>query len=122
MPTLIITPHLEPGGYHTDRFAVGLLSSSEPLGKPTRRPIYDTARILQARGLGSRMLRFRHAKGPAKISCSGLCSELARWTVEELKRQGLRRVPWREVDYTRFGKPGDISGSSSGSGSASGDV
>jgi hypothetical protein len=61
--------------------------------RPTRQPLYDGARELLALGYSPRtVVRVRHAGG---IAMRGVVGELAKWTIEERDRGGLRKVLWK---------------------------
>ena len=80
---------LVPVGQGKFRALLGDLS----ITRPTRQPLFDGARSMLALGYpATTVVRVRH-KGT--IAMSGEVGELARWSVEERDRGGLRKVLWK---------------------------
>jgi hypothetical protein len=101
MLRLILRPHLEPGGFHTDRFDAYL--DSELIVGPTRQPWYDAARALLARGYPpDALLTMRHEKGAQDSFVPRPIGALAELTVEESDRSGLRVRKYRSFPGGRL--------------------
>lgn len=61
----------------------------------SRQPTYAGARALLAEGMApDTLLQVRHTGSPY-IAMSGKLADLARWSVSESDRSGLRRVEWQ---------------------------
>ena len=68
--------------------------------------IFGTARALLALGFtADTLLEFRHV-GSDIIAASGTVGELAKWTIKERDRSGLRKERWQPYD-AEFFFPGD---------------
>ncbi|MGH6895770.1 MAG: hypothetical protein ACREJ5_04385 [Geminicoccaceae bacterium] len=85
MITLTLTPRIERGGYHLDRFDAYLgddliVASRQPLSRG-----HDPAE----------MMTVRHARHNFDSFEPRPIGELARWTIEESSRSGLQRRTWR---------------------------
>ena len=95
MITLHTRPHIEGGGGHLDRFDASVAGEHIVL---SRQPAYAGARALIATGRDPDTLvvvasHDRNGKPNAPWPPQRL-GELAKWTIEELDRQGLRRRKW----------------------------
>ena len=85
--TIVLTPVPSRPG----RYAAAL--GSEELCR-SRQPLYDSARVLLARGVPpGTVIEARHA-GSAIIGMRSTLGDAAQWSVEETDRDGLRRVRW----------------------------
>jgi hypothetical protein len=90
--TLILRPHIERGGYHTDRFDAYL---GDELICVSRQPLYDGARALLDLGYHpDTPLTIRHADKDPSFEPRSI-TELAQWTITERDRAGLSRERWR---------------------------
>ena len=94
--TLRTKPHIERGGYHTDRFDAYVGSEHIVL---SRQPAYDGARKLIAKGYDPDTLvviagEDSRGKPNAPWPPQRL-GELAKWTVWESDKGGLERREWR---------------------------
>ena len=66
--------------------------------KPMKVPIFGAARALLALGFTpDTLLEFRHV-GSGIIAAGGIVGELAKWTVRERDRGGLRRELWEPYE------------------------
>ena len=95
MITLHTKPHIERGGWHLDRFDAYVDGDHVVL---SRQPAYAGARALIAKGHDPDTLvvvagEDRNGKPSAPWPPQRL-GELAKWTIEESDRQGLRRRKW----------------------------
>jgi hypothetical protein len=92
---LILHPHIEPGGYHLDKFDAYL---DDELILTSRSPLYSGARELLKRGLSPDvLLTIRHVGKTYDSFKLRPIGELAKWTVEESKT-GLKRREFRPFD------------------------
>ena len=95
---LIARPHLERGGFHLDRFDAYL---DDELITTSRQPLLDGARALLARGFDpDALLTMRHAGRDYDSFRPQAIGELAKWTITERDRKGLRRERWRSPKRT----------------------
>jgi hypothetical protein len=100
--TLTLRPHLERGGYHTDRFDCCL---DDALIVTSRQPRHDAARELLARGFPPEsLLRIEHAGAwPDPTIVPQPIGDLAEWTFEESDAGGIKRRRWRPFGMPRNG-------------------
>jgi hypothetical protein len=67
--------------------------------------MFDTARVLQARGIpADTLLEFQHVGSPI-IAARGRLGELARWVVTEADRGGLKKRLWQP--FVRWSDDGE---------------
>jgi hypothetical protein len=97
MIELTLRPHIERGGYHTERFDAYL---GDELICTSRSGWHDPARALLARGYPPETLvRVQHAGrefDPTVVPRP--IGELAKWTIKERDRGGLRKERWQLFD------------------------
>jgi hypothetical protein len=95
---LILHPHIEPGGYHLDKFDAYL---DDELILTSRSPLYSGARELLKRGLSpDALLTIRHVGKAYDSFKPQPIGELAKWTVVE-GRNGLSRQAWSPFPVAR---------------------
>lgn len=84
---LVTRPTNHPGRHEA-------LCDGEVIVKSSRQPCYDGARALLARGVDPEtFIQWHNEHGTPDMR--GKVGELAKWTVEESDRDGLRRRRWR---------------------------
>jgi hypothetical protein len=94
---LLLKPHMERGGYHTERFDAYL---GDELICTSRSGWHDPARALLARGYPPQtLLHVQHAGRPFDPTIvPQSIGELAKWEFIESDRDGIRKRPWRSAE------------------------
>ena len=105
---LIVRPAVTVDGYHLDRFTAVL--DGEVI-VTSRQPLLEGARVLLRRGYDpDTRLTIRHAGSDHDSFVPAPIGELAKSTIEETDKRGLRRRPWRPLPDAlriRLISPGD---------------
>lgn len=91
MITMRLQPHIEPGGYHTDRFDAVV---GGEVVVTSRQPVYDGARrLIEAGHDPDEQIMVIPASGTAWLPQR--LGEMAKWTVGEGDKSGLHRRAWQ---------------------------
>ena len=70
---------------------------AQPVGPPTRQPLFDSTRLLLQRGIPAETELTTSHIGSSTIAMRSTVGEAAKWTIEET-RSGLRKRLWKPFD------------------------